>query len=145
MVQTAHLPFILALDIGTSSVRALLFDSTGTAIPSVHAQHTYTLTTSNIGEASVDADALVAIVAETVDEALNAAGPLASQIGAVATATFWHSLVGVDTSDHPLTPLITWEDTRPVQAAAELRTRLDEAAIHARTGARLHASYWPAK
>src|SRR6266571_5107454 len=30
-------------------------------------------------------------------------------------------------------------------AAVELREQLDEAAIHARTGARFHASYWPAK
>jgi gluconokinase len=42
-------------------------------------------------------------------------------------------------------PLLTWEDTRPRGAAAELRAQLDEEAIHKRTGARLHASYWPAK
>ena len=32
-----------------------------------------------------------------------------------------------------------------MHAASELRTHLDEMTIHARTGARLHASYWPAK
>lgn len=138
-------PFILALDVGTSSTRTLLFDATGTAVPGVHAQQTYKLTTSNEGEVSVDADELVAAVAQTVDEALQAAGPMAAHIGAVATDTFWHSLVGVDASDNSLTSLITWEDTRPLHAAAELRSYLDEKAIHARTGARLHASYWPAK
>ena len=138
-------PFILALDVGTSSTRTLLFDATGTAVPGVHAQQAYKLTTSNDGEVSADADELVAVVAQTVDEALQAAGPMAAHIGAVATDTFWHSLVGVDASDNPLTPLITWEDTRPLHAAAELRSYLDEKAIHARTGARLHASYWPAK
>src|SRR5262249_44515725 len=35
--------------------------------------------------------------------------------------------------------------TRPQEAAAKLRQKLDDATIHARTGARLHASYWPAK
>jgi gluconokinase len=138
-------PFILALDVGTSSTRALLFDATGAAVPSVHAQRQYKLTTSNEGEVSVDADTLVAAVAETVDEALKAAGSMAAQIGAVATDTFWHSLVAVDTSNNALTPLITWEDTRPLAAAAELRSHEDEEAIHAETGARLHASYWPAK
>src|SRR5258708_10566149 len=138
-------PYVLALDIGTSSVRALLFDATGNAVPNVLAQHTYNLNTSGEGEVSVDADMLVDLVSKTIDEALVAAGPLASQIGAVATDTFWHSLMGVDASGRPLMPLVTWEDTRPGDAALELREQLDEAAIHARTGARFHASYWPAK
>src|SRR5438876_499147 len=91
-------PYILALDIGTSSVRALLFDAAGAAVPHVLAQHTYTLTTSSDGEVSVDADMLVDLVAQAIDEALAAAGTLASQIVAVATDTFWHTLLGVDAS-----------------------------------------------
>ena len=138
-------PYILALDIGTSSVRALLFDATGNAVPHVLSQHTYTLNTSSDGEVSVDPDMLVELISKTIGEALAAAGPLASQIGAVATDTFWHSLMGVDTSDCAVMPLLTWEDTRPRTAAAELRNQLDEATVHERTGARLHASYWPAK
>jgi gluconokinase len=143
--QSHMQPYILALDIGTSSVRALLFDSSGAAVPHVLAQHTYALTTSNDGEVSVDAAMLVDLVAQTIDEVLAAAGPLASRIKAVATGTFWHSLLGVDASGCPLIPLLTWEDTRPGSAAAELRAQLDEDAIHTRTGARIHASYWPAK
>jgi gluconokinase len=138
-------PYILSLDIGTSSVRALLFDATGAAVPHVLAQHSCTLTTSSDGEVSVDADLLVDLVSQSIDEALAAAGPLAAQIAAVATDTFWHSLLGVDASDRAIMPLLTWEDTRPRSAATELREQLDETAIHTRTGARLHASYWPAK
>jgi gluconokinase len=138
-------PYVLALDVGTSSTRTLLFDATGATIPSVLSQRTYKLTVSDEGEVSVDPDALVAVVDQTIDDALEMAGPLAKQIGAVAIDTFWHSLMGVDAANHPLTPLITWEDTRPHRAALELRSQLNEEAIHARTGARFHASYWPAK
>jgi gluconokinase len=138
-------PYILALDIGTSSVRALLFDAKGTTIPNAYSQHTYALTTSIEGEVSVDAAKLVDLVAQCIDEVLAAAGPLASEIKAVATDTFWHTLVGVDASGHPVMPLLTWGDTRPASAAAELRTQLDENAIHERNGVRIHASYWPAK
>jgi gluconokinase len=137
--------YVLALDIGTSSVRALLFDSAGTAVPNINAQHTYSLTISNEGEVSVDADMLVDLVAQCIDEVLAAAGPLTSNIKAVATDTFWHTLMGVDASGHPVIPLLTWEDTRPASAAAELRKQLDEEAIHKRNGVRIHASYWPAK
>ena len=143
--QSHTQPYILALDIGTSSVRALLFDSSGTAVPDIFAQHTYALNTSSDGEVSVDADMLVNLVAQSIDEVLAAAGPLSSQIKAVATDTFWHTLLGVDASGRPLMPLLTWEDTRPGSAAAELRTQLDEDAIHKRNGVRIHASYWPAK
>jgi gluconokinase len=138
-------PFVLALDVGTSSTRALLFDATGAAVPGIQAQDTYELTITGEGEVSVDADKLVEVVATTIDKALHAAGSLASSIGAVATDTFWHTLVGVDQDGRPVMPLLTWEDTRPRQAIAELAKLLDRTAIHQRTGARLHASYWPAK
>src|SRR5579884_3010683 len=138
-------PYILALDVGTSSTRTLLFDATGASVPNVVAQRQYKLMVSDEGEVSVDPDALVEVVDQTIDDALEMAGSRAEQIGAVAIDTFWHSLMGVDAANRPLTPLITWEDTRPHKAAVELRSRLDEEAIHARTGARFHASYWPAK
>src|SRR5205823_8692487 len=127
------------------STRTLLFDASGGSVPNVVAQRQYKLTVSDEGEVLVDPDALVEFVEQTIDDALGMAGPRAKQIGAVAIDTFWHSLMGVDAANRPLTPLITWEDTRPHKAAMELRNRLDEEAIHARTGARFHASYWPAK
>ena len=149
MEQNVHsnprVPFILSLDVGTSSTRALLFDASGAGVPGIQAQDTYELTVSKAGEVSVDADKLVATVTTTIDKVLKSAGSLASSIGAVAMDTFWHSLVGVDKDGRPVIPVITWEDTRPRQAAAELSKELDKTAIHQRTGARFHASYWPAK
>src|SRR3989442_697767 len=38
-----------------------------------------------------------------------------------------------------------WADTRSVPDARLLSAALDDAAVHARTGCHLHASYWPAK
>ncbi|GCF10526.1 gluconokinase [Dictyobacter arantiisoli] len=138
-------PYILALDIGTSSTRALLFDATGSTVPGMVSQHTYQLTTTSDGEVSVGADMLVGVVAQTIDEVLKQAADLSSQIKAVAIDTFWHSLLGVDENNHPLTPVITWEDTRAFGAARELRKEFDEKAVHDRVSVRFHASYWPAK
>lgn len=138
-------PYVLSLDVGSSSVRALLYDANGNAIPSVKAQRAYTSTTGDDGEASIDADMLVSAVTSIIDEALHQAGPLAERIAAVATDTFWHSLIVLDASDHPLTPILTWADTRADAAAHELARELDATAIHERTGAMLHTSYWPAK
>lgn len=136
---------ILAIDIGTSSVRAFLYDTSGNALPDMHMQMKYQLTTSREGEASVDADSLVELVASALDEVLRKAATQSIEILAVATSAFWHTLLPLDAAGRPLFPLMIWEDTRPQQASMELRARLDEAAIHRRTGARLHTSYWPAK
>ena len=145
MNDTLKSPFVLALDVGTSSTRALLFDANGSAVPNIVSQRPYTLTTSAQGEVSVDADMLADVVEETISETLHLAGPYAQQIAAVALDTFWHSLMGIDASGHALTPVITWEDTRAHDAVYQLRKQFDEQSIHARTGVHFHASYWPAK
>jgi gluconokinase len=62
-----------------------------------------------------------------------------------ATSCFAHSLVAVDGDWNALTPILGWRDTRSASAAESLARRLDAAAVHARTGAFLHPSYWPAK
>lgn len=137
--------FVLALDIGTSSVRAMLFDARGDAVQDVRVQRTYPLTTTAAGEVTVDADMLADVVCEAIDEALTAVGDRAGRIVGVATDTFWHSLIAVDASDRPLTPVITWADTRARDASSALRRQFGAAAIHQRTGAPLHTSYWPAR
>lgn len=138
-------PYILALDVGTSSTRALLFDARGKGVTGVGSQKKYQLTTSHDGEASLNADILTEIVATTIDEVLHRMGMRASEIKAVALDTFWHSLVGVDAQNKALTPVITWEDTRPASMVQTLGEHLDEQKVHQRVGTRFHASYWPAK
>lgn len=138
-------PYVLALDVGTSSVRALLCDATGQAIPGQTAQQTYAPQTSTDGASTFDPAMLLTATTTVIDAVLHGAGKLTHEIRAVALDTFWHSLVALDAQDAPLTPVITWADTRPRQAAHALRAELDAAALHQRTGAPLHASYWPAK
>lgn len=142
---SSQAPFVLSIDVGTSSTRTILFDSAGVAVPGATSQHSYKLSTSEPGEVSVDADMLLGVVVQTIDEVLKAAGERVAQIKAVAMDTFWHGLLGIDASGRPVTPIITWEDTRAQATALELRAQLNEREVHERTGARFHASYWTAK
>ena len=89
--------------------------------------------------AELDADTLLERVASVLD------GAGAGDVAAVATTTMWHCLLGLDADGRPATPVYSYADARSAPYAAALRERLDEAAIHARTGCRLHSSYWPAK
>ncbi|HEX4525494.1 MAG TPA: FGGY-family carbohydrate kinase, partial [Gaiellaceae bacterium] len=58
----------------------------------------------------------------------------------LAISCFWHSLIGVDAHDRPLTPVLTW---REVGGAAP--PALGGADYHRRTGCFEHPSFWPAK
>ncbi|MBI3003165.1 MAG: gluconokinase [candidate division NC10 bacterium] len=138
-------PAVVALDLGTSSVRALLFDRRGRALPGREGRAAYAMEVTPDGGIEADADAMVARTVACLDALLAAPGPLLPPIAAVATSTFWHSLVGVDGEGRAVTPLYSWGDTRGWREAALLRQRLDEGAVHARTGCPLHVSYLPAK
>ncbi|HET9017325.1 MAG TPA: gluconokinase [Thermomicrobiaceae bacterium] len=137
--------YVLAIDVGSSSVRASLRDATGTAVAGTATQLTYEFRRTPDGGAEVDADHLLELVAGAVDQTLARSTGRASGIAAVAASMFWHSVLGVDAAGQPTTPVITWADHRAAGAAAELRARLDEAAVHRRTGCVLHSSYVPAK
>jgi gluconokinase len=141
-------PLIVALDLGTSSARALLFDGRGRNVPGLEAQVPYRMTTTPDGGVEIDADRLVGIVAQTIDELLTLVGVARNPLhpsAAVAACTFWHNLMGVDRDGRAVTPVYSWNDTRSAAAAGGLRNTIDEGELHARTGCVLHASYWPAK
>jgi gluconokinase len=115
---------VLALDIGSSSVRAQRFDE--------HAEPS-----GELRQEEYETDD-PAEVAAAVRRVLDDDEP-------DATSCFAHSLVAVDANFRALTPILGWRDTRSAGAAEWLARRLDAEAVHARTGAFLHPSFWPAK
>jgi gluconokinase len=143
--EAAEAPLILTIDIGSSSARALLYDRGGRMVEGIGARARYEILTTTAGAAEVDPGWIVEQAARCVDIVLVKAGKLAQQIAAVAIDTLVTSIVAVDAAGQALTPLITYADTRNAEDAAALRARLDEAAIHDRTGCLLRTSYWPAR
>jgi gluconokinase len=133
---------ILALDVGTSSCRASLYDTRKHRRRGRPSHVGYHPRVTPDGGAELDAQGLFEHVCSTVDEQVRHAR---REIVGVATTTFWHSLMGVDDAGEPLTPVYLWLDARSRDQASRLREQLDERAIHARVGTVLHWSYWPAK
>ena len=138
-------PLVLALDVGTSSTRAMIFDARGLAVPGLVAQTPVALTLTPDGRVEGDAEALFGVAVGVIDEVLKSAGALANEIKAVGISCFWHSLMAVGPDAHALTPVYSWADDRSAAAVDALRGELDEGAIHDRTGCVIHTSYWPAK
>jgi gluconokinase len=145
MTASGRSPLLLALDIGTSSARALLFDGQARAVPGLEARETYAMRTTPDGGVETEAEELLGHVESAIDRVLALAGPEASRIQAVACCTFWHSVLGLDPAGAPLTPLLTWADMRSERFGAALRQTIDERAYHARTGAFFHPLYLPTK
>ena len=134
---------VLSLDVGSSSVRAALHDASGDAVEGSEVKLDYEFDHTADGGATADADALLDLVARAIDGVLSRSPD--ARVLCVAASTFWHSVLGVDREGRPTTPILTWADRRAADAAKNLRDRLDEEAVHRRTGAPLHSSYWPAK
>jgi gluconokinase len=138
-------PLALALDVGTSGVRAALYDESGAEVPGTQARIRRTLSTTFDGGAELDAAEAVEQTARAIDEVLARSAHLEARIETVSIACFWHSLVGVDAKGDPLTPVLGWADMRAARFAQQLRLKLNEGAAHARTGCRFHPVYWPAR
>jgi len=137
--------FILVLDIGTSSVRAAVYDFEGNVLPETMIKNEWRLTATDDGGAEIDATEAVTQVEKAIDEVLKKSSKLDGEIEYAAASSFWHSLVGIDKNAIPTTKLFGWADTRSRKQVEILRTKLDENKTHNRTGTRFHSSYWTAK
>jgi len=140
---------ILAIDIGTSSLRTALFDARGWRLVRTTAQETYSLRVTADGGAELSPPTLRRTFLQCLAKTLRVYRADRTiqlrPIIAVGTSCFWHSLLGADESGSALTPIYTWADSRSHEDAARLRTEFSERAVHARTGCMLRSSYWPAK
>lgn len=131
---------VLALDLGTSSVRALLCDGAAEPIGASIARRAVPARQDSTGAAEVDAGAYLAALVACLDE-LRDAGALTG-IRLVATSSQWHSVMALEPDGRPASPVLTWLDTRA--SVADLRPD-DPDAYHRRTGAFVHPLYWSAK
>ncbi|MDI1242704.1 MAG: gluconokinase [bacterium] len=134
---------ILALDIGSSSVRAAFFDHSGNLLPKTLVKIERKLKATASGGSEIDADAAFRQVVAAIDGVLVKAPK--GEITHVASCTFWHSLIGIDPAGKPTTPVYGWADNQSREYVEPLRKKLDERKTHNRTGARFHSSFWPAK
>lgn len=139
-------PWILTIDVGSSSVRAVARDSQAKPLKGRGAgRSSAPLRVGGDGSAVFEPKEVLDACETVIDQALNSLGSDASKIAAVAMDNFGSSLVAVDGQNHPLTPVLCYADTRGSGHAKNWRQSLDEPAEHDRTGVRLHASYWPAQ
>ncbi len=143
--DAAEKPFVLAIDIGSSSVRASLHDSRGRPIGDLVARQSWQLPIGADGSAQADADDILQMVITVIDEEAAKCGTYAQHIAGVGMSTLAGNIVGVDADGNAVTPLTTYADTRASAETKALRGLFDETAVHNRTGCRFHPAYLPAR
>lgn len=136
---------LLVIDLGSSSVRTLLFDDDARLIPDSICSRRHDFATNSAGMAQADAFQLRALVEACIDEAL--AHPAALAISAVGMATFAGNWLGLDDSGAACTPVFTYADTRGRSQIPTLLEALggDGEPCHQATGCLLHPAYLPAQ
>lgn len=133
-----HTP-VLALDLGTSSVRALACDDAAEPIAGIEARRAVPPRQDASGAGELDPDAYLAALCGCLDD-LQAAGSL-QHVEKVATSSQWHSVLALSPDRRPASFALTWLDTR----ARVLRAPADPDEFHRRTGSWVHPLYWTTK
>jgi len=119
--NTLPMAFVLALDQGTSSSRAILFDAAG--VPRASAQRELTQYFPQPGWVEHDPMEIWESQLATAREALASAGASAVHIAAIGitnqreTTVVWDRATG-----EPVAPAIVWQDRRTAQRCDALRT-----------------------
>lgn len=114
-------PHVLAIDAGTSALKAVLYDAGGRVLASAARQYTYHTPRPGWGEANPD-DWWVALVGAIAD--LRQAGFNLAPVKVIGLTGQMHTLVLLGEDHRPLAPAILWLDRRAAQETAELQARL---------------------
>lgn len=124
---------VIGVDVGTTSVKAVAHGADGAVVSS--ADRGYPLHSPHPGWAEQDPEQVVDAVLDATAEVAAAAGH--RTVAAIGLATVMHSLIGLDGDDGPLTPMLTFADSRAWPQAQRVRRDTGLALYHA-TGTPLH-------
>jgi gluconokinase len=122
---------VVGVDLGTTATKAVAYDQDGRRLAAASAG--YPLAEPQPGRAEQDPQAILAAVRSTVGQVLSEVdGPVAG----LAFSSAMHTLVGLGADGTPLTPSLSWADSRASAQAARLAA--EDPGLPARTGTPVH-------
>ncbi|MGG0411207.1 gluconokinase [Peribacillus simplex] len=126
--------YMLGVDIGTTSTKAVLFTKKGDVIQQENVG--YPLYTPDMSTAEQDPE-------EIFQAVLKAFSNITKQhpnkkLSFISFSSAMHSVIAMDENDQPLTPCITWADNRSEAWAHKIKDELDGHEVYKRTGTPIH-------
>ncbi|MFU8870433.1 gluconokinase [Micromonospora sp. SL4-19] len=124
---------VVGVDIGTTSTKAVAYDAGGRQL----AKHSigYPLDEPHPGYAEQDPQLIYDAVVDSVRAVVE---QLREPVAGLSFSSAMHSLIGLDADGAPLTPSLTWADSRASAQAERLRAVPSGLALHQRTGTPVH-------
>ncbi|MDQ0229148.1 gluconokinase [Metabacillus malikii] len=126
--------YMLGIDIGTTSTKAVLFTEKGQVIANENIG--YPLHTPDISTAEQNPDEIFQAVLQAMTS-ITKKHP-EKKVGFVSFSSAMHSLIAVGQDDKPLTPCITWADNRSEAWAHKIKDELNGHQVYRRTGTPIH-------
>lgn len=128
--------YTLGVDIGTTSVKTVLYDIHG----KVHGYSNdgYPLYQDTPDMAEEDPEEIFSAMSDGITEILRKANLKKGELKGVAFSCAMHSLILLDEDHKPLTRAITWGDNRAVKYADELKHSPEGMEIYQHTGTPIH-------
>lgn len=123
--------FLLAIDIGTTTVKAGVFSVDGKCIGIAH--QGYDLDTPAVDQVEIDAEIYWEATINVVRKALDQGHIPNNKIAGIGVSSQGETLVAVDKNGIPIYPAIVWLDKRAQKQAQELELQLGET-VYAHTG-----------
>ncbi|WP_335868887.1 gluconokinase [Bacillus sp. 2205SS5-2] len=127
--------YILGLDIGTTSAKAIIFDRNG----NVHTEHEipYPLSHPQPGWVEQDPDEIEQAAKRAIKIVLSKSNLANGTLIGVGISAAMHSLILLDANHTPLTPSIIWADGRSVEQANKMKNT-EGLSIYLKTGTPIH-------
>ncbi|MGE7599780.1 gluconokinase [Lysinibacillus fusiformis] len=126
--------YMLGVDIGTTSTKAVLFSEQGEIIQQENIG--YPLYTPDISKAEQNPEEIFQAVLQAMSNIMkvHSGKPLLF----VSFSSAMHSVIAIDENDRPLTPVITWADNRSEAWAHKIKDEWNGHEIYKRTGTPIH-------
>jgi gluconokinase len=128
------LTYILAIDIGTTSTKALAVATTGEIIASQ--QVFYPAQYPSHGHAEQNSELIFGAVIKCAEEVYKKS--LNHHFLGISFSAAMHSLMAVDEDGNPLTPLIIWADTRSTSQSKKIKSEGLAQQLYEATGTPIH-------
>lgn len=131
-------PVILAVDIGTSSARALLFDQQATLVAEMRRSYPMAFPQPGWSEQDPDQvlDAVIGVMGDLVRRI-----PAGNRLDGVVFSSQMYSVLAVDSGGKPMTKSLLWSDIRARGNARLLRQQGESKNLHRITGCPVQAIY----
>ncbi|MEK4345138.1 gluconokinase [Paenibacillus sp. FSL P4-0184] len=126
--------YMLGIDIGTTSTKAVLFSEKGEVIQQENMG--YPLYTPDMSTAEQDPEEIFQAVLQAISNIMKHHSH--KKLSFVSFSSAMHSVIAMDENDLPLTPCITWADNRSEAWAHKIKNELNGHEVYKRTGTPIH-------